>query len=372
MSTWGRVAGVAGIVGGVLGAAAVGGLTAQRVATRRRRTASGEPAGEPYDSLEPDRSYSVVAQDGVVLHVEEVGPADADLTIVFAHGWTLRSGAWHFQRLGLIGPDFGGEPEAAGHPRARMVFYDQRSHGRSSRAPDGQVTMADLAGDLASVIGTAAPDGPLVLVGHSMGGMALITLAGLRPQLFADRVHGVGLISTAANGLALPGLGRALLSTGNPLLRMVTSAATRYPALLERTRAGTRDAMWLLTKSFGFARQDVPTDVVDYLDEMIASVPVDVIAEFVPPLMGLDAVDALPALADIPTVLVIGDADRVTPPARTQVIAQSLPRAELVVLPQAGHMAVLEAPDEVNRALRAMLWRALDHIRRSGSQEMAQ
>jgi pimeloyl-ACP methyl ester carboxylesterase len=252
-----------------------------------------------------------------------------------------------------------------------MVFYDQRSHGRSSRAPDGKVEIADLAGDLASVIGTAAPDGPLVVIGHSMGGMALIALAGRQPELFARRVHGVGLISTAANQLSLPGLGRALVTTGNPLLRMVTSAATRYPRIIERTRASSRDAIWMLTKSFGFARADVPRDVVDYLDEMIASVPIEVIAEFVAPLMGLDEVDSLPALADIPTVLICGDADRVTPLARTEVIAQSLPRAELVVLPKAGHMAILEAPDEVNQALRGMLWAALGHLRGSRPREIA-
>src|SRR5690606_31084170 len=87
-------------------------------------------------------------------------------------------------------------------PQARLVFYDQRSHGRSSRAAPGHATIDDLATDLAAVIGTAAPTGPLVLVGHSMGGMALLALAGRDPDLFADRVHGVALLSTSANETA--------------------------------------------------------------------------------------------------------------------------------------------------------------------------
>ncbi|MTD14350.1 alpha/beta fold hydrolase [Nakamurella sp. YIM 132087] len=358
MSTWGRIAGIAGIATGVIGAAALGGVTAQRRAVRRYHvTATGEDPGEPYDALEADRVYSVVADDGVVLHVEESGPVDADLTIVFAHGWTLRSGAWHFQRLGLAGPGFG----SGDGPVARMVFYDQRSHGRSGRADEDHVTMADLAGDLAAVIATAVPDGPIAIIGHSMGGMATMTLAGLRPDLFAERVHGVGLVSTAATRMALPGIGRTLISTGNPLFRAVTATAARYPKVIERTRSGSRDAVWLLTRTLGFSRENVPGDLVDYLDEMISSVPIEVIADFIPAVMNVDTADALPALADIPTVLIVGDKDRMTPMSRTEFIAEALPRAEMVVIPDAGHMAMMEAPVEVNDALRPMLLAAVEH-----------
>lgn len=349
MSTWGRIAGIAGIATGVIGAAALGGLSAQRRMVRKHHaTASGESITEPYDLLEADRVYSVVASDGVVLHVEEVGPTDADLTVIFAHGWCLRSGAWHFQRTGLAGAGFGsGRPG----PKARMVFYDQRSHGRSTRAGDGHSTMVDLADDLAAVIATAAPDGPIVIVGHSMGGMALLTLAGRDPDLFADRVRGIGLISTSATNSGR----QSLFSSTGPLLRLLAETAGRYSTFVERTRAGSKDAIWLVTRAFGFSRKDIPGDLVDYLDEMISAVPIDIISEFTPALFDLDASDALPALTDIPTVLICGDSDRMTPLARTEYIAASLPRADLVVIENAGHMAILEAPTEVNDALRRML-----------------
>lgn len=349
MSTWGRIAGIAGIATGVIGAAALGGLSAQRRLVRKHHaTASGESIAEPYDLLEADRVYSVVATDGVVLHVEEVGPTDADLTVIFAHGWCLRGGAWHFQRTGLAGSGFGsGRPG----PKARMVFYDQRSHGRSTRADDGHSTMNDLADDLAAVIATAAPDGPLVIVGHSMGGMALLTLAGRDPDLFADRVRGIGLISTSASNSGR----QSLFSSTGPLLRLLAQTAGRYSTFVERTRAGSKDAIWLVTRAFGFSRKDIPGDLVDYLDEMISAVPIDIISEFAPALFDLDVSDSLPALTDIPTVLICGDSDRLTPLARTEYIAASLPRADLVIVENAGHMAILEAPTEVNDALRRML-----------------
>ena len=118
MSTVGQDPGAAGLATGIIGAAVFGGVTAQRMAVKRYRSALTDLTREELlGELTPDRTYSVAAEDGVVLHVEEVGPVNAPLTIIFAHGWTLRSGSWHFQRLGLAGPGFGtGEPGVAGDP----------------------------------------------------------------------------------------------------------------------------------------------------------------------------------------------------------------------------------------------------------------
>jgi pimeloyl-ACP methyl ester carboxylesterase len=374
VSGWGRVLGTAGVIGGVVGAAVLGGVTAQRMAVRRYRAGAGNDDG--FDELPADRSYSVVAEDGVALHVEEVGDVDAPLTVIFSHGWTLRAGAWHFQRLGLAGPGFeaaqpasgdvreapsgaaagtGGAGASPAGPVARLVFYDHRSHGRSSRATPGHVTLADLATDLAAVIATAAPSGPVAIVGHSMGGMALLTLAGRDPEFFARRVAGVGLVSTSASEIEPMESGWLRLNSGNPLLPMVMAAATRYPGIFERGRASGHDAIWLLTRSLGFADRTVPGSMVDYLDQMISSTPVDVIAEFAPALFAHDQTAALPALSDIPTVIVVGQEDQMTPPSRSLAISHALPRAELVVIPGAGHMAIMEAHEVVNAALRRML-----------------
>src|SRR5664280_1044313 len=317
MSTVGRILGAAGLATGIIGAAALGGVTAQRMAVKRYRSALTDLTREELlGELTPDRTYSVAAEDGVVLHVEEVGPVNAPLTIIFAHGWTLRSGSWHFQRLGLAGPGFGtGEP---GSPATRMVFYDHRSHGKSTRAPAAHSTMEYLASDLRHVIATATPDAPIVLVGHSMGGMAILTLAAQEPALFAD------------------------------------------PVIFERGLAGSRDAVWLLTRSLGFAK-DVPGPLVDYLDEMISSTPVEVIADYAPTLFSFDQSAALPALTGIPTAIISGDQDRLTPLARSQAIADVLPDAEFVIAHGTGHMTMMEDPDLTNEALRRMLERATSY-----------
>ncbi len=354
MGPVGKIVGAASIATGVIGAAALGGITAQRLAVKRYREAALHAAAasgtDRYDSLVADRSYSVIAEDGTVLYVEEVGPPDADLTVVFSHGWMLRSGAWHYQRLGLAGPGFGDPPG----PVARMVFFDQRSHGRSTRAAVGHSTMVDLASDLASVIRTAAPNGPLVVVAHSMGGMALLALAGREPEFIAERLAGAALVSTASTQVAQPEISR-LVSGTTPVLRMLSNVAARYPTMFERGRAGSKDAVWLLTRALGFARQDVPPAMVDYLDEMISDTPVEVIAEFTPALLYFDETRALPALAGIPVLVLCGSADKVTPVVRSRMIADSLPDSQFVVVPDAGHMAMMEDPVVVNEALRGLL-----------------
>lgn len=353
----GKMIGATSMVTGVVGAAAWGGVTAQRRAMRRYRNSALEAAvaaNEPsYDSLVADRSYSVAAEDGVVLHVEEVGPVDAPLTVLFAHGWMLRSGSWHYQRLGLSGPGFG---DGSG-PTARMVFYDQRSHGLSTRATPRHSTLDDLASDLAAVLATAAPEGPVVVVAHSMGGMALLDLAGQQPDLIAERLVGVALLSTSATQLAQPDVSR-IVSGSTPVLTMVTSVAARYPAIFERGRAGSKDAVWLLTRALGFARKDVPPAMVDYLDEMISKTSVEVIAEFAPAMLRHDQTASIPALSGLPVLIVCGSADRITPPGRSRAIADSLPEADFVIVPGAGHMAMMESPEMVNEALRRLLYAA--------------
>jgi pimeloyl-ACP methyl ester carboxylesterase len=219
-----------------------------------------------------------------------------------------------------------------------------------------------LASDLRSVIDTAAPTGPVVLIGHSMGGMAIFTLAAQDPDLFAERIAGVGLVCTGATYLKPSELSKLLIAGGHPLVKVIKEVGSRYPAIFERGRSSNRDAVWMLTRSLGFSRKDVSGALVDYLDEMVSATPVEVIAEFLPTLFAHDQTAAVPALAGIPTIIVAGDQDRMTPLDRSERIAEVLPEAEMVVAEGSGHMTMMEDPDLTNQALRRLLQRASDRV----------
>ncbi|MBA2552968.1 MAG: alpha/beta hydrolase [Geodermatophilaceae bacterium] len=345
----GRTLGIAGAALGVLtaGTGAAVAVARRRVGTQRR--APDSRAGTAFGALPADRSYTVTADDGIRLHVEEVGHADADLVVVFVHGYTLALGSWHYQRLALA------------RPGVRLVFYDLRSHGRSERAPSDSCEIDQLGRDLATVLEAATPDRPAVLVGHSMGGMAIMALADQQPELFGGQVRGVALLSTTTGGLADVDLGlpRVLAPLKLVALPLLARGMRARPRLAELTRRSGSDLSWWLTKSYSFGDAAVSPALVDYVGELIAAVPVEVVADFFGTLMGYDKVRALAALAGVHTLIVCGDADRLTPLSHSRAMADALPAAQYVVVPGAGHLALMEQPDLVNAAVSGLLDRAV-------------
>jgi pimeloyl-ACP methyl ester carboxylesterase len=297
--------------------------------------------------LPADRQSVVWTDDGLRLHAEEVGPRDASLTVVFVHGYTLNLGSFHFQRLALR-ERFG--------DRIRMVFYDQRSHGRSEMSPQHGCTIEQTGRDLHSVLEQLVPVGPVVLAGHSMGGMTVMALADQAPQLFrpdAGQVRAVALINTSSGDLRniTLGLPSALARLHAPVLPLVLRRAARNAALVERGRALGKDLAWLMTKRLGFADADVDPAVVAFCTKMIAATPVTVVADFYPTLMSHDGHLGLMNLTGCPVLVIGADDDALTPLAHSEQIALALPHAELVVVENSGHLLMLEHPAEVDAPL---------------------
>jgi pimeloyl-ACP methyl ester carboxylesterase len=370
----------AGVVGAALGLAAAGtavGVAVRRIAARRVGaervgSAAGLPAGASdaqlrgEDPLGPasrraDRTALVQADDGVLLAVEEVGPLDAPLTVVFVHGYTLSMASWTFQRRAL-----GVELATANgsRPKARLVFYDHRGHGASGRGPAEHSTMEQLGRDLATVIEARVPRGPVVLVGHSMGGMTIMALAAVRPELFGDRVVGAALLSTSSGNLAELsfGLPEMLTRVRAAVIPVAAWTMRRRPGLAERTRRLAASVISAATWSLSFASTDVDPALGRYVDAMIAGTPVDVIAEFYPALAGLDETGSMEPLRAVRTLVLTGDQDTLIPAEHSQRLVELLggpdaARVTFVVVPGAVHMVPLERPAEVTAALTELLRR---------------
>jgi len=354
---WGAVAGAAGAAATGVAVGAAARKRGQVVAERRRLAVSlagreDEPGTQP-----PGERSSVTADDGIRLSCEEVGRPDGRrpaLTVVFVHGFALDRRTWHFQRRTLA--------ELA-EPPVHQVFYDQRSHGRSERAARESCTIEQLGSDLDAVIRALAPDGPLVLVGHSMGGMTIMALAEDRPELFLDRVAGVALLATSAGDVVTPGLQGALLSHRSPLLRGAGLLARVQPALVEAVRRGLGDVIWSITRSYAYGDHKIDGRLVDLVDTMISANAVDALTDFVDTVGTHDRVAALPALASCEVLVIAGDADRVIPHSHSERIAGELPDAELMLVEGVGHVAMLERPDEVDAALVALVQRSCRRTR---------
>jgi pimeloyl-ACP methyl ester carboxylesterase len=339
-------------VGAALAAGGSAELTRRRVATHRAR-----PDAEARVLSEPprvDRVTPVTTCDGLALHVEEVGDLDAPLTVVFAHGWTCTEETWVYQRRELAAEDL------------RLVFYDQRGHGRSGRpADDPAATSIDILGeDLGRILDVVAPTGPVVLVGHSMGGMTIMALADSRPELFlaGGRVVGVALLGTSAGGKAATMLGIPVLAA-TALRRFGprgASTLSRYGDRLEGRR--TPNALtWALANRVSYGG-DVAPSLVELMERMLAQCPLATISAFFGALCTHDKLSALPVLRQIPVLVMVGDKDVLTPVDNSRAMAAQLPDAELVILPGAGHMLMLERPALTSLHLRTLMSRAREAL----------
>ncbi|SCD56471.1 alpha/beta hydrolase, partial [Streptomyces sp. DvalAA-19] len=371
-------AGVAGAAIGVLAAGAAAGVAVERLTVgrgMRKKARLALDATGPYGSLRgtPGRA---IADDGTELYyeVDEVQPAQpeggtgpgsggnrrrrlfgrkapAPVTVVFSHGYCLGQDSWHFQRAALRG-------------LVRTVHWDQRSHGHSERGraqADGVALGIDQLGrDLKAVIDAAVPEGRIVLVGHSMGGMTVMALADQYPDLIRDRVAAVAFVGTSSGRLGEVnfGLPVAGVRAVRRVLPGVLRALGTQAELVEKGRRATADLFAGLIKRYSFSSRDVDPAVARFAERLIESTPIDVVAEFYPAFTEHDKSGALPVFRDLPVLILAGEKDLVTPSSHSEAIADVLPDAELILVPDAGHLVMLEHPETVTDRLADLLVRA--------------
>lgn len=339
---------VARWLAGLAGLAAVGSVAGVSVArSLTRRISADDPyAGEDFGLLHDDRSVVVTTADGVPLAVRECGPPDAPLTVVFCHGFCLRMGAFHFQRERLA--------EQWG-PQVRMVFYDQRGHGSSGDASPDTFTVPQLGQDLESVLAVLAPRGPVVLVGHSMGGMTVLSHARQYPHRYPSRIVGAALISSAAEGISRSPLGEILR---NPALEAARFVVRYAPGMVHRGRGVARSIIGPVLRAASYGDESVSPSVVAFSENMMHDTSVHTLVGFLHALEVHDETGGLKTLAKIPTLIACGDRDLLTPKEYSQEMAVALPKSELVIAEGAGHLVQLERPDLIDDALVRLVERA--------------
>jgi pimeloyl-ACP methyl ester carboxylesterase len=359
----------AGLLGAVLGLAAAGvagGITAERAVIRRTRRREPDPyAGVAFGQQPYDEALTVTAPDGTELYVEIVEPVDGvelDLgfdpgtpepTVVFIHGFCLDMGTFYFQRRALEG-SYSQRAElptrSAGY---RMVFYDQPGHGRSGRLKSGEYELQALGEALRAVLDEAVPQGPIVLVGHSMGGMTIMAFAELHPEMFGDRVVGVVLMATSGGRLEQVkfGLPTIMGKVGQPLLPMVNGATRITGGMVDRARLASSDLAWLLTRRYGFGSARPSPALVSFVEQMNSHTSTETVARYLRTLYTHARYPALVALRNTPVLVICGDQDMITPLTHSEEICRHVPDAELVTVHGGGHVVMLEHAEEVNSAL---------------------
>ncbi|CAM5386370.1 alpha/beta fold hydrolase [Streptomyces avidinii] len=299
--------------------------------SRPRHVLSG-----PYAPPVARRELVAVSADGARLHVEVHGEQGAP-AVVLAHGWTCSTAFWAAQIRAL----------AATH---RVVAYDQRGHGRSPAARTHTTTA--LADDLVAVLEAAlAPGERAVVAGHSMGGMTIMAAAA-RPE-FAEHAAAALLCSTGSS---------RLVAEAQVLPVRAGRARTRLTGAVLGSRAPLGPVTPVARKILKYATMGPGSapDKVEACARIVHACPTGVRHAWSRVLEGLD-LDADVARLAVPTAVIGGTADRLTPIVHARGLAAALPNCVgLTELTGMGHMTPVEAPEVVTGALRELTELYLD------------
>jgi len=297
----------------------------------------------------PAGSTAVVTADGTALHVQVGGLPHGELTIVFAHGFLARTLEWDMQWQHFS-------------DKARLVRYDHRNHGRSGRTTR-TITVRTLAQDLAEVIRQTTPTGPVLLVGHSMGGMTVLGLALEEPDLFRDRVLAVALLASGAGhylderrweNVFRWTARRHLLALQLSLLRLLAPG-------LELIRPRRTRVMRRATRRLLFGSQDADPATVAMTQDLLEGPPLSTLASLQGSLLRNDGLRALESLGTKPVLVLTGADDRLIRAEHSRRMAADIgPSAELVIVEGAGHVVNQTRPAETNAALERLRRRAVE------------
>jgi pimeloyl-ACP methyl ester carboxylesterase len=271
---------------------------------------------------------SFVLADGGELALVRAGDPDAPVTIVLLHSFALDRRIWH-KVISLLA-------EAA---HVAVVAYDHRGHGESSPATGATATLEQLGDDLAEVLERAVAHGPVVLVGHGLGGHVAMRMTARHRVLASQRVRGLVFLSTSIGWVAetLP----------RPIGRIVQDLhvilGPRLVGQVHRKvdKATTFGLRWLLLGD------DPSTEDVRLVAEMVAHHWPDAVALFRSSLDRGDRAVALEMAAGLPVVAMVGEKDRLVPVGHAELLVDGVPDGYAVTVPGAGHMLPLEAVAEV-------------------------
>ena len=322
--------GLIGIALGAVTAVALGAAKGVAVNDRRRTGVSKsqarrlpvEPGGTKHQKVRMVDGGSI----NVLTSGLDVGKAP---TVVLLHGVTLTSRVW-FRAMADLGTDH------------HVVAIDWRGHGLSVAGSDG-FGLDVLARDLASVLEQLDVRN-CVVVGHSMGGMALMQLCADQRAVVQERVKGLMFLSTAAGEVGLATIPSALRGA-------VRGVLSQRPLAKRASWTLPGDAGYSMVR-VTFGEKPDPTWVEEARDIVGEMDPEATAASFVP-LLSHDAAKAFVGLT-VPVTVVVGTKDRLTPPAQARRIVGLIKQAKLVVLDGPGHMVMLERQTEFVELVRAL------------------
>jgi pimeloyl-ACP methyl ester carboxylesterase len=289
----------------------------------RRRDSNGTP------EMRGGHTESLNSHDGTKLHVEVHGD-EARPTLILLHGWGLDHTVWSYLKRDVAGP-------------MRLVVWDLPGIGHSARAANGDYSLERMAGDLRRIVDRYATDKPVVLVGHSIGGMIILTFCRLFPELLGDRVSKLALIHTTyTNPLKTMPLAKLLCALQKPVIEpLLYLQIALFPLVwLMNWLSYINGSSHISTARSDFAGTE-SRNKLDFLAGFSPKHAPDVLARGGLAMLHYDATAVLPSIR-IPVLVISGDRDPVTLPSASEFIESVVQKPARHELAPAKHCGMIE------------------------------
>lgn len=291
----------------------------------------------------------IVDNDGIHVHWYEDGEIrvpEKTVTVVFIHGFTLAAESYYRQVNHL----------QQRWPSARLLLLDVRGHGQTGRVDPAACTVEGAADDTLAVLRARGVTGPIILVGHSLGGLVALNLVRRCPPELRGNIVGIVLVATSIDALADQGLPQILAS---PVADEVYNAVESSPQDAAKFR---EQASMVLAPTLALAvfHRDIDYEIAQFHAAMIHETPLETFVGYFDDLQTHNELAAREHLQGIPGYVIAGEKDVVTPLSQAERLCEVWPDAYLQVAPDAGHMIPLEAPEILNAALDRLIIRTLE------------
>ncbi|MCA1994218.1 MAG: alpha/beta hydrolase, partial [Coleofasciculus sp. S288] len=299
-----------------------------------RRKGADEPK-----RIRSGRVQRIPRPDGSVLQVELYGPEDGQ-PIILSHGWGPNSTVWYYAKRQLS-------------DRFRVIVWDLPGLGKSSKPKNNDYSLEKYARDLEAVIALAG-DKPAILLGHSMGGMLILTFCRLFPEHLRRRVAGVILVdSTYTNPVKTSIFTKLLRILQKPLLKPLLHLTIWLSPLLWLMTwlSYLNGSLHISVELSGYTGTETRGQL-DFSALLSALGSPGVLARGTLAMFNFDETETLSTI-DVPVLLIVGASDIATKPTASIRMKAELPQSEFVTLKPGGHMSLMEQNQKFAEVVRA-------------------
>ena len=298
-----------------------------------RLLSRSEPADRVDDAANPrpsGKARRVRREDGGEIQIEEYGPTDGS-PVVLTHGWQTNRRAWDYLRRDGEGRGF------------RFITWDLPGLGDSDRPRNNDYSMETFARDLDLVLTETCGDKPAVLVGHSIGGMILLTFCRLFPEKLGSQVKGLALITTTYTDPVRTAKGGAIytLLEGPVIKPLLYLTIALSPVLWVSTWFSyANGSAHLQTRRDSFAGTQ-SWEQLEVATRFSLPASPAVIAHGMLAMMRYNATETLKTVS-VPTLIIAAEGDGSCPPSASERMARDIPDARMEILSPANHMIIME------------------------------